>query len=82
MNFHGTYILDPSCASSSIFGKSFDHIPINVIHYKRNGYDSPSDGIVIKTETMCEDVARTLSLEEYVPFLPYLYLIITMATKH
>ena len=71
-NFHGTYILDPSCASSLIFGQIFDHIPINVIDYEQNGHNSPSDGVVIKTETMCDDVA-TLSLElEYVPFSPCL----------
>ena len=81
-NFHGTYILDPSCASSRIFGKIFDHIPINVIDYEQNGHDSPSDGVVIKTETMCDDVA-TLSLElEYVSFLPYLYCTITMTTTN
>ena len=61
-NFHGTYILDPSCASSRIFGKIFDHIPIDVIDYEQNGHDSPTDGVVIKTETICDDVA-TLSLE-------------------
>lgn len=68
-NFHGTYILDPSCASSRLFGTSiFDHVPIDVIDYEQNSYDSPSSGTVIKTEMMCNDVA-SLSLElEYIPF--------------
>ena len=56
-NYHGTYILDPSCASSKLFAEVFDHVPINVINYEQNGYDSPNSGIVIKTETMCDSVA-------------------------
>ena len=57
-NYHSTYILDPSCASSKLFAGVFDHVPINVINYEKNGYNAPpKSGIIIKTETMCDSVA-------------------------
>ena len=56
-NYHGTYILDGNALSSKVFADIFDHVPIEIISYEVNGYNSPSTGIVIATENSNSTVA-------------------------